>query len=67
MSKFPERIKELRELKGMSQIALSKEIGFTQPAIAMWEANKRIPSFDVVIVFAKYFHVSTDYLAGLED
>ena len=67
MNKFSEKLKELREEKGLSQSMLAKETGFTQPAITMWESSKRVPSFDVVIKFAKYFKVSTDFFAGLED
>lgn len=67
MNKFSERLKELREDKGISQRLLASDLGFSQAAIARWEANLQVPNIDVLIACAKYFHVSSDYLIGLED
>lgn len=67
MNKFAERLKELRLEKGSSQRTLAKETGYSQAAIARWEANMQIPNIDVAIVFAKFFGVSVDYIVGLED
>ena len=67
MSKFAERLKELRLEKNMSQRDLSKALGFSQAAIARWESNIQTPNIDVAILVAKYFKVTTDYLLGLED
>lgn len=69
MSIFGERLKELRIEKGLSQKELATELDnkITGSAIGLWEQNKRVPNFDAVIVIAKYFKVTTDYLAGLED
>ena len=67
MNKFAERLKELREEQNLSQRILAKETGFSQAAIARWEANLQTPNIDVAIIFAKYFSVTTDYLLGLED
>lgn len=60
-------LKELREEKELSQRVLSKEVGFSQAAIARWEAGLQIPNIEVAITLAKYFKVTTDYLLGLED
>lgn len=67
MSKFSERLKELRKENGLSQDQLAKAVGLTHTAIGLWELEKRIPNLDAVIALAKYFNVSIDYLAGLED
>ena len=67
MNKFAERLKELREEKGLFQNQLAKLTGFTQGAIALWEKNKRVPSIDVAIIFAKFFNVSVDYMVGYVD
>ncbi len=67
MNSFSERLKELREEKGLSQAQLSKNTGLSQSAIAHWELNQRVPVLDAVIVLAKYFGVTLDYIAGLED
>ena len=68
-NKFSERLKELRIEKNLSQNQLAKELNnvVTHSAINLWENGKRIPNLEVVILFAEYFGVTTDYLAGLED
>lgn len=67
MNKFAERLKDLRQQNNLTQRQLAKQTGFSQPAIARWEANLQIPNIDVAITFAKYFGVTTDYLLRLED
>ena len=69
MSKFAERLKELRLENNLSQRNLSKNLNgqVTPSAITLWELNKRVPNLDAVILLANYFGVSLDYIAGLED
>ena len=67
INKFSERLKELRKEANLSQDELAKAVGLTHTAIGLWEQNKRTPNLDAVIQLAKYFSVSIDYLAGLED
>ena len=67
MSHFSERLKELRKEAKLSQDQLAKEVGLTHTAIGLWEQNKRVPNLDAVIAIAQFFHVSLDYIAGLED
>ena len=67
MEDFAERLKDLREERGLSLTALGKEVGFSQAAIGRWESRKRTPNIDVLIIFAKFFEVTADYLLGLEN
>ncbi len=67
MSCFSEKLKELREEKGLSQAQLAKEVGLSSGAIGHWEVKKRVPNLDAVIILADYFQVSLDYIAGRED
>ena len=67
MNLFANRLNELRLEKGLSQRQLAKATGFSQAAIARWEANLQLPNIDVAIQFAKFFNVTTDYLLGLEN
>ena len=67
MNNFSERLKELRQEKGLSQDELAKEVGLTHTAIGLWELDKRVPNLNAVIALAKFFNVSLDYIAGLED
>jgi len=67
MNKFAERLKYLREEKNLNVVQLSKIVGFSYVAIGRWENKKRIPDIETLIVFAKYFGVTADYLLGLSD
>ena len=64
---FGERLKELREEKGISQMELSKATGLSQSAIARWELNKSEPTGSALITLAQYFNESIDYLLGLKE
>lgn len=69
MNKFAERLRELRQDKGLSQEQLSKALDgqITQTAICLWEQNKRVPNIDAVIMLAQFFGVGLEYIVGLED
>ncbi|MCM1289473.1 MAG: helix-turn-helix domain-containing protein [Corallococcus sp.] len=67
MEEFAKRLKELRKERKLSQAALALETGLTQSAVASWEVLTNVPSAEAIIVLAKYFGVTTDYLLGLED
>lgn len=67
MVKFSERLKELRLEKGLTQTQLANETGLSQSAVSFWENDERFPLATVVIIFAKYFGVTTDYLLGVTD
>lgn len=67
MEKFAERLKELRIEKELTQTQLAKETGLSQAGLAHWEANIRVPNAMAVIILAKYFGVTTDYLLGVSD
>ena len=69
INKFAEKLKELRIENGLSQAQLADNLGnkITHSAIGLWELGKRIPNVESVIIIAKYFNVTVDYILGLED
>jgi len=67
MTKFAERLLELRLEKNLTQKQLGAAAGLSQNAIAQWENDKRRPGADALIALAGYFDVSVDYILGLED
>ena len=67
MKEFAERLKELRLEKGLSQRELAKAVNLTHTAILRWEIETHIPNAEAVVILAKFFCVSTDYLLGLTD
>ena len=67
MEKFVERLKELRLERGLSKEQVSKDTGLSRSAISLWEAGKRVPNPEAVVVLAKYFEVTTDFLLGVDN
>lgn len=65
--KFPEKLKELREEKGVSQMQLARSLGVSQSAIAKWELGKTEPTASALISLSRYFGETVDYLLGLQD
>ncbi len=57
----------LRAEKGIGQIQLAKELDVGKSVISLWELDKCEPTLSKLVSMAKYFGVSIDYLAGLED
>ena len=62
-----ERIKELRQSYGMSQVELAKHLGVSKQCVSNWENDNVLPSVDMLVQIAKYFRVTCDYLMGLEN
>lgn len=67
MATFAERLKELREEKGISQQELGDEIGVSKDTVYRWEASKMQPKEEHVAFLAGFFHVSYLYLVGAVD
>lgn len=63
---FGSKLKELRINARLTQEQLGKQIGVTKSVISFYELQERSPSPDVLVKLAKVFHVSTDYLLGLD-
>ncbi|MBQ7324048.1 MAG: helix-turn-helix transcriptional regulator [Clostridia bacterium] len=64
---FCERLKDLRIEKNIGQVELANEIKVSKGIISLWENGLREPKLGNLVALAKYFQVSIDYLAGLED
>jgi len=67
MKEFAERLKELRLEKELSQRQLAKLVNLSHHAISQWESESRIPNAEAVVILAKFFGVTTDYILGLTD
>lgn len=67
MEIFAERLKELRTEKGLSIQGLSKDIKIGVASICRWENCQADVKGSQLIVLAKYFDVTIDYLMGLEN
>ena len=65
--KFSIILKELREEKGLGQVELAKALSVSKGIISLWENGLREPKLSNLIILSKFFSVSIDYLAGLEN
>lgn len=64
---FDERIRQLRQARGISQVELSAALDVTKQSVSNWENNNIQPSIDILIRLSRYFSVSTDYILGLDE
>jgi transcriptional regulator with XRE-family HTH domain len=64
---FAERIKALRKQRRLSQQELGDVIGVTHKTISTIESGQYYTTIEKLIMLAKFFDVSTDYLLGLKD
>lgn len=65
--KAADRIKELRELSGLTQTALARQLSVTRSSVNAWEMGTSTPSIDKILDLADFFHVSTDYILGKDN
>ncbi|MBO0530365.1 MULTISPECIES: helix-turn-helix domain-containing protein [Clostridium] len=61
---FGDRLKELREEKGMTQEQLGKLLNITKQAVYSYEKGDNEPTIDALVKIADIFNVSLDYLLG---
>ena len=66
MVDFGKKLKDLRKQSGMTQKQLADKLGITKSVVSYYELSERTPSPDVLKNLALIFHVSTDYLLGVE-
>ena len=67
MSLFLSRFRELLAESGKMQKDICAELGISRPTLSNWKTGYSEPNFDDIIILAKYFDVSSDYLLGLSD
>ena len=61
-----EKIKTLRETNNLTQAALARKLNVTRSSVNAWEMGISVPSTSLIVDIAKLFHVSTDYLLGID-
>lgn len=63
---FGKRLKELRLQSGMTQQQLAEKLGLTKSVVSFYELRERTPSPEILVKLSTIFHVSTDYLLGID-
>lgn len=63
---FSVQLKKLRAEYGMTQAQLAQKLGISASAVGMYEQGRREPDSELMARLARLFHVSTDYLLGVQ-
>lgn len=61
-----DKIRELRERAGYSQSQLAKKLDVTRSSVNAWEMGLSTPTTQYIVALTKLFHVSADYILGIE-
>lgn len=59
---FSKTLKNLREIRDITQDELAKQLKVSRPTIAGYETKHRQPDFDKLLMISDFFQVSVDYL-----
>lgn len=62
---FKDNLKSLRMEAGIGQVELARKIGVSKGIISLWENGLREPNMTSLILLAKFFNVTIDFLVGL--
>jgi len=64
LSNFPERLRQLRTAKALTQSELADALGVSRNSIFFYESAQRTPDIIVLKKIADYFGVTCDYMIG---
>ena len=67
MARFCERLKQLRQERGLKQREMAERLGLALSSYQAYEYAYRYPDFQGLIAIADLFDVSIDYLVGRSD
>ena len=61
---FKQRLKELRNQRGYTQVGLSRALGVSQQAVGKWETGRCTPDPQMLTRLAATLDTTVDYLLG---
>lgn len=67
LSKFSEKLSQLRKERGISQKKASSDLGISQALLSHYEKGIRECGLEFVIKCSQYYGVTTDYLLGVSE
>lgn len=67
LSNFAERLSELIFDAGTNPTNLSLELGLANATISHYTTGRYLPTVEITIRLADYFHCTTDYLLGIDE
>ncbi len=59
------RLRDLREDKELNQTEVGRILGTSQKQYSRWETGETEIPFNKVIILAKFYDISIDYIAGI--
>ena len=63
---LPERLRQQREVNGLSQRIVAKRLDVSPSIISGYETGERTPSVENLLALSYLYRCSTDYLLGKE-
>ena len=60
------KLTQVRQQNKVSQSEVARRIGVSSSAVSAYEAGQISPSLETLVKLANLFHVSTDYLLGVD-
>ena len=61
-----EKLKALREARGLTQLQVANRVGISKAMISAYETASKASSIEVLIRFSRLFGVSVDYLVCVD-
>ena len=62
-----QRLRELRLSRDLTQQAVADALHITRSAIGAYEHGRRTPTNDILVLLARVYETTTDYLLGVTD
>ena len=56
------RLKELRKIRGYTQVSLQMQTGIEQALLSKFENGERVPPTETLVRLAEFYNVSIDYI-----
>lgn len=66
-NKFPERLKEARKAKKLTQKELAERLGITENNIGHYENGRNKPPFEIILKLCAELDVSADWLLDIQN
>ena len=67
MGDFGKKLKELRKEAGLTQKQLADRLWLKKSTVSYYEQSVYYPSPEIMVKLSNIFHVTTDYLLGIEE
>ena len=64
---FPQRVKELRNLRGLTQQQMADKLNVSKSIVSCWESGRRVPTMAGMTEIAEIMGVSVNFLIGDTD